>query len=121
MSNRIILYVSIQYISNTLNIFVSQVLHFMIFINFISFNGLHNKENLYLCNKIAPTYKIVWGAYVLIYEIQDRGHNSVKEDYFPLVVGEKRPPSTSEACRELVSSTCMIMVAHLILTSLSQK
>lgn len=40
--------------------------------------------------------------------------NSVQNVYFLSSSWKKKSPATLEACQELVSSTCIIMVAHLI-------
>ena len=47
------------------------VLHFMIFLSLIFYNVVKNKGNLHFHNKIVPAYNF-FGAYILIYEIQDR-------------------------------------------------
>lgn len=72
MSNRIILYISIQYnISQSLEkILVSCVLHFIIFINITI--DQRNKGNLYLHDKIAPTYKIIFlMLYIMKFKTED--------------------------------------------------
>lgn len=51
------------------------------------------------------------GACILIYEIQDRGQLCLIKSVIALFQLEK-VTSTLEACQELVSSACMIMVAH---------
>ena len=57
---------------------------------------------------------------ILIYEIQDRGQPCLKS-LFSFLVGKRKSPATLEACQQPVSSTCMIVVARLITTALSQK
>lgn len=75
-----------------------------------------------LCDKIAHTrQKISFGASSFTLWNSRQRTTLFKKSNFSFLVGKRKSPATLEACQQPVSSTCMVVVARLITTALSQK
>lgn len=65
--------------------------------------------------------KIFFGAYYFNLWNSRQRTTLFKRSNFSFLVGKRKSSATLEACQQPVSSTCMIMVARLVTTALSQK